>query len=253
MHEYLQLDPHYDIYFLSDPHGQYALLQDVLKEVGFRYPLDGEVRDRLFILGDMIDRGPESMALLKAVQDCPAIYAIQGNHEQMALNAMEDNADRSLWIMNGGRWHQDVAIADVRKMLDFAAGLPLCYTLQINGHRIGLVHAAVPAPYDWQHFIQCCNEQTLSKEEQHHSVWDRAIFTHDEHSVVAHIDAVLMGHNIVSGLKPKVSGNRVYIDGAMSMGDRGLLLKYRRGGEVLGLFQAYSFLREQSSDGLLWI
>ncbi|WP_311567994.1 metallophosphoesterase [Photobacterium arenosum] len=253
MNEYLQLDPHYDIYFLSDPHGQNALLQDVLKEVGFRYPLDGEIRDQLFILGDMIDRGPDSMALLKTVQDCPAMYAIQGNHEQMAFNALEDNADRSLWIMNGGRWHEDVAIAEVRKMLNFAASLPLCYTLQINGHRIGLVHAAVPAPYDWQQFTQCCNEHTLSKEDQHFAVWDRAVFTQDEHSVVSHIDAVLMGHNIVSGLKPKVSGNRVYIDGAMSMGDRGLLLKYRRGGEVLGLFQVFSFLREQATDSLVWV
>ncbi|MBD8512138.1 metallophosphoesterase [Photobacterium sp. CAU 1568] len=253
MNEYLQLDPHYDIYFLSDPHGQNALLQDVLKEVGFRYPLDGEIRDRLFILGDMIDRGPDSMALLKTVQDCPAMYAIQGNHEQMAFNALENNADRSLWIMNGGRWHEDVAIAEVRKMLNFAASLPLCYTLQINGHRIGLVHAAVPAPYDWQQFTQCCNEHTLSKEDQHFAVWDRDVFTQDEHSVVSHIDAVLMGHNIVSGLKPKVSGNRVYIDGAMSMGDRGLLLKYRRGGEVLGLFQVFSFLREQATDSLVWV
>ncbi|GAB6260191.1 metallophosphoesterase [Photobacterium sp. 53610] len=253
MHEYLQLDTHDDIYFLSDPHGQFGLMQDVLDKVGFRFPENGKVRDRLFILGDLIDRGPDSLRLLQTVQQNPAFYAIQGNHEQMAMQAIHEGSDKALWLMNGGRWHEDCDQETLSEMLTFAASLPLCYTLQINGHQIGLVHAGVPEPYDWQAFTRQCDAGCLTHEDLTYALWDRKAFSHDPDTNIAHIDAVLMGHNIVSGLKPKVCGNRVYIDGAMSMGDRGMLLRYRRGGEVLELFQEFAFLREKDSEHLVWI
>ncbi|MDO6706521.1 metallophosphoesterase [Photobacterium sp. 1_MG-2023] len=253
MHEYLQLDIQYDIYFLSDPHGQYQLMLDVLEKIGFRYPHNGQVRDRLFILGDLIDRGPDSMAILAFVQNNPAVYAIQGNHEHMACRAFRNPDHQALWLMNGGRWHEHCDPEALQASLRFAQALPVCYTLQINGHQIGLIHAAVPSPFDWQYFTHCCDEGLLSDEALTDAIWDREAFLHDPEMAIAHIDAVVMGHNIVTGLKPKVCGNRIYIDGAMSMGDRGMILKYRRGGEVLGLFQEYAFLREKDSDQLVWI
>ncbi|MFD2437195.1 metallophosphoesterase [Modicisalibacter luteus] len=46
-------------YLVGDLHGQYALLQTMLSRVGF-----DQDKDRLFCVGDLVDRGPDSLACL---------------------------------------------------------------------------------------------------------------------------------------------------------------------------------------------
>lgn len=67
-------------YICSDVHGHFSLLQDKLDQAGF----DPYV-DRLFSLGDLIDRGPECEEVLTWLQ-YDWFYAIQGNHERMLIN-----------------------------------------------------------------------------------------------------------------------------------------------------------------------
>ncbi|MDZ7714829.1 MAG: metallophosphoesterase family protein [Balneolaceae bacterium] len=65
-----------------------------------------EYKDRQFVfVGDYIDRGPNSKAvvdLLLAFRKEYDCVFLRGNHEQMMLDAYEEN-DPSLWMMNGGR------------------------------------------------------------------------------------------------------------------------------------------------------
>ncbi len=49
------------VYFVSDIHGEYALFRALLKTIGF------SAADELYICGDMIDKGPRSVALLKFI------------------------------------------------------------------------------------------------------------------------------------------------------------------------------------------
>lgn len=65
-----------------------------------------EYKDRQFVfVGDYIDRGPDSKAvvdsLLQFRQEYNCVF-LRGNHEQMMLDAYKEN-DASLWMMNGGR------------------------------------------------------------------------------------------------------------------------------------------------------
>jgi serine/threonine protein phosphatase 1 len=61
--------------------------------------------DHLILLGDFVDRGPESAGVIKRIlrllQD-HQVTAIMGNHEQMMLAARTSHERFSDWLQNGG-------------------------------------------------------------------------------------------------------------------------------------------------------
>jgi hypothetical protein len=71
-------------FVVGDIHGCYSLLDDGLRAVGFDPGCD-----RLFALGDLIDRGPESDLTARFLRR-PGIHSILGNHEAIVLDLYED-------------------------------------------------------------------------------------------------------------------------------------------------------------------
>jgi serine/threonine protein phosphatase 1 len=65
-------------------------------------------RDLLISVGDVIDRGPQSLRCLQLLEQ-HWVRAVRGNHEQMAMDALASQ-QMSLWLMNGGDWF--IALAD---------------------------------------------------------------------------------------------------------------------------------------------
>lgn len=65
-------------------------------------------RDLLISVGDVIDRGPQSLRCLQLLEQ-HWVRAVRGNHEQMAMDALASR-QMSLWLMNGGDWF--IALAD---------------------------------------------------------------------------------------------------------------------------------------------
>lgn len=64
---------------VGDIHGCFTKLQAALDAVGFDRTVD-----RLFSVGDLVDRGPESDQVLNWLGQ-PWFHAVMGNHEQMAV------------------------------------------------------------------------------------------------------------------------------------------------------------------------
>lgn len=59
----------------------------------------------LVFLGDYIDRGPESKEVIErllALRQARECVFLRGNHEQMALDALDDFEERQNWFCNGG-------------------------------------------------------------------------------------------------------------------------------------------------------
>lgn len=87
------------LYLMSDYHGEYNMFIKMLKLINFCDT------DKLIILGDVIDRGPDSIMLLQYVMGQPNIELLLGNHEEMMMlsvcfgNMMMYNC----WLNNGGR------------------------------------------------------------------------------------------------------------------------------------------------------
>ncbi len=63
--------------------------------------------DELFLLGDFVDRGPDSKGVVDFVMEMQAsgvqVVCLRGNHEQMMLDALEKGgSDMLMWLRNGG-------------------------------------------------------------------------------------------------------------------------------------------------------
>ena len=91
---------------MGDVHGQYSKMQKALALADY-----DPARDRLVLLGDYIDRGPESWRVVEAVLGLVAqgAVALYGNHEDMMLRALANRnrgrlsaADVEQWYANGG-------------------------------------------------------------------------------------------------------------------------------------------------------
>lgn len=69
-------------YVLSDVHGQYNAYKKILEKIHFTN------QDFLYVLGDVIDRGPEGIRLIRDIMRRENAELLLGNHECMLLNAL---------------------------------------------------------------------------------------------------------------------------------------------------------------------
>ena len=67
------------LYFVSDVHGEYDLFQALLRKINFC------ASDQMVIVGDIVDKGPESIRLAQFVFSQPNISCLMGNHEYAFL------------------------------------------------------------------------------------------------------------------------------------------------------------------------
>ena len=72
-------------FVVGDVHGEFDTLEAMLASVGF---LPG--CDRLFALGDLIDRGPRSVDAVAWMERGRIALSVRGNHEQMLLERMQE-------------------------------------------------------------------------------------------------------------------------------------------------------------------
>lgn len=84
---------------IGDIHGCLAQFETLLQSVA------PTASDQLILLGDYVDRGPESAGVLKRLLQLAytvRLTALQGNHEQMMLSARGSQDHLSDWVRNGG-------------------------------------------------------------------------------------------------------------------------------------------------------
>ena len=131
------------VWVVSDIHGCYQWLMDELKRRHFN-----PYEDLLISVGDLIDRGPDSVKTLQLINE-KWFRAVRGNHEQMAMDSL-DNNDSALWAMNGGVWFTRL---DREQQALARTLLNACHIIEItcaNGLNV-IAHADYPAAeYRWQ-------------------------------------------------------------------------------------------------------
>ena len=111
---------------VGDLHGHRSLFEQELDELGFDPSCD-----RVISVGDLIDRGPESLATLSLIEE-PWFYAVLGNHELMLLNFLHCYGSRvhsrKSFPIGGGEWINE-AIAKSRttvaRLVEGLASLPV--------------------------------------------------------------------------------------------------------------------------------
>ena len=87
-------------YVMTDLHGCLKTFEHLISRVGF------SKNDRLYLLGDLIDRGPDSKGVIDFVWKLKSegydIECIRGNHDQLMLNAYHSMESQRNWLFNGG-------------------------------------------------------------------------------------------------------------------------------------------------------
>ncbi len=139
-------------YIMSDIHGNSERFDSVMKQILLK------PEDRLYVLGDVIDRYPDGIRILRQLMAMPNVQMLLGNHEFMMLNALYYNADCPLdwwgqnkylrvWYSNGGDITHSY-IKHIRKTLrlelfKFLHALPLNYDITVNGEHFLLIHGGI--------------------------------------------------------------------------------------------------------------
>ncbi|MDE8652300.1 metallophosphoesterase family protein [Novosphingobium album (ex Liu et al. 2023)] len=97
------------IYAIGDIHGRYDLLRQLLRQIEHHERGLGTTKKlHLVLLGDVIDRGPESAAILRFLRDWAkntrGQFVLLGNHEEIMLR-VHAGETRLLdpWLRMGGR------------------------------------------------------------------------------------------------------------------------------------------------------
>jgi serine/threonine protein phosphatase 1 len=107
-------------------HGHRWLLERELEQLGFNPSCD-----RVLSVGDLINRGPASLATLSLITE-PWFYAVLGNHELMLLNFLGYYGSRihskKSFPAAGGEWINEAVAKDrkaVARLADRIASLPV--------------------------------------------------------------------------------------------------------------------------------
>ena len=97
------LDEGGNVWAIGDVHGYADTLLALLDSLKL------SSRDRVVLLGDLVDRGPRSCEVIQIARENPQIFSVLGNHEEMMLNSFDvDNietmtAQQTNWFYVGGR------------------------------------------------------------------------------------------------------------------------------------------------------
>lgn len=191
-------------FVVGDIHGAYAMLEQGMRKVRFNPRLD-----RMFSVGDLIDRGPQSLRAL-AFLSKPWFHAVRGNHdhdfEQLPTERLRQLAAAD-W--NGLGWAARLDDASIGRLKERLRVLPVAMEIETARGSVGLVHGDVPRGMGWGQFwsgVESGDEACLSA-----ALWGRERVQLGDESGVAGIGRVFVGHT-VQWAGPKKLGNVYAID-----------------------------------------
>ncbi|WP_239004676.1 metallophosphoesterase family protein [Paenibacillus tepidiphilus] len=217
---------------ISDIHGCHRELNALLAKADY-----SPSRDRLVLMGDYVDRGPDSRAVVEqvmALHEQHGAVVLKGNHDQMACDALNSEDDDKLdthWLTNGGYqtlmsycgqqfFVQEAGWTEYKRAkaylkeefgdhFDFLNRLPVYY----ESEQHLFVHAGIdPAVTDWR------------TQRPYDFIWIREAF--HKHPVVTTDKTVVFGHTPTLGLHQREEiwysplGDKIGIDGACAYGHR---------------------------------
>lgn len=147
-------------YVISDIHGDYEKFKNLLAQIDFR------AEDILYILGDVVDFGKDSMELIADLSVRVNVYCIAGEHDFLAARMLsgfskmlesgaspdpEFVSEMTAWVQNGGQATLEAfraLDAEAREgVLEYLEDMTLFEELEIKGKQYILVHAGI-ADYD---------------------------------------------------------------------------------------------------------
>lgn len=218
---------------VGDIHGCFTKLGQALRAVGFN-PDRG---DRLFSVGDLVDRGPESIAAVDFIAN-DFVYCVAGNHEKMAAQWVDGDLDFGMYAANGGSWMMALDRETQREVAVALGALPLAIELETDAGLVGIVHAECPFD-DWNAFTAKLEAPDVPEQYREQVIacaqWSRNRIESNFEGVVDGVRAVVVGHTPMRQMTSL--GNTIFIDtmgwrpeGAFTILDAATLQPVRKSG-----------------------
>ena len=206
------------IYVLSDLHGHYDKYTAMLQKIALK------PTDTLYVLGDVLDRGPDGFKILLDMMLRPNVVPLLGNHEFFAAVCLpwllEEITDESItrledshmgalseWIANGGNTSlaelAKLSRAEREELLDYIRDMDLYVEVEAGGRSFVLTHAGL------NHFLP---DKPLDKYELEDFVFGRQIdmnasYYPDRTLVYGHTPTLLIPGNLRPGYIYQGSGH----------------------------------------------
>ncbi len=199
-------------YVVGDIHGAYNSFMEILNLIQLKDT------DTLYVLGDIVDRGPHPIKVLLKLMEMPNAICIVGNHELMALDGLRflntqittesvESIDANLlgnlidWQRNGS----ETTIEEFKQLdqemrhevLDFIMDFSMYEELTVNGQKYLLVHAGL-GDYSPEKRIEDYSLKNL--------VWDRA----DYNTQYYEDTIVVTGHTPTQFIEGNPNPGRIY-------------------------------------------
>lgn len=147
-------------YVISDIHGNYQKFKELLEQISF------SDADTLYLLGDLVDYGDESMELIEDVSVRLNVYSVAGEHDFLAVRMLkgfskmlengatpdeEYVAQMTEWVREGGQATLEgfrALDAERREgVIEYLEEMTLFEEVEIKGENYLLLHAGI-AQYD---------------------------------------------------------------------------------------------------------
>ncbi len=224
------------VYAVSDLHGQHDVFLKGLERIDFND------NDELYVIGDVIDRGPDGIHILMHIKEKRNMHLILGNHEVMMLGSVDPNGSEDIngqysliWLLaNGGEVTYDryVEISEKERQ-SLLMWMNRCYvikTIELGERKICLTHS----------YYREDLENKMYYEADHGTVWDvvwTSIFRKDDpdtygpdiyknydyefvtgHVPVQKVRMIYDNSNDYNNLMMYRHGNLVDIDGGCALG-----------------------------------
>lgn len=211
----------------GDIHGAFAEVRAAMKAANFQHAID-----RLFVVGDLIDRGADS-AQVDEFLALPGVYAVAGNHDRDFTTVDADTIRMLANInFNGLRWAKDLSDQKIHQIQASLAKLPIAMEVETQRGRVGLVHADVPLGMSWQEFVQRVerdDEHTIAVALGQSDEHSRERIQRNNQDGVPGIGRVFVGHTIQWGGARRygnvyaIDTGAVFSDDARPIGKEGVV------------------------------
>ncbi len=183
VHKTLEVNEFGRDFVVGDLHGSLNLLNMFMEFTNFN-----RETDRMISVGDLVDRGPDSLGCLKLLEE-DWFFATYGNHEDLMVAHLTGNrALGNWWFPNGGDWWNNIDLTERKNLSDDFVPklqeLPLVLTVrQKGGKRFHILHAELMSDvpltdedFDIEGMLDNpCTEQSSDGDAV---IWARGFFGH---------------------------------------------------------------------------
>lgn len=196
------------IYAMSDLHGCYDKYTNMLKKINF------SDNDTLYILGDIVDRGPDGIKIWQDIIKRKNVTALRGNHDFLAYHLLKILSKSSLfdvlgsgqddgfvekyrsWIFDGGspteQGFNELDEAEQKKILLFMSYMPIYEEVEVNGNKFFLSHT-VPNKERMQEFEKLLWQEFIIGEPEYEKEYFPDKFIVTGHTPTGFIDTKYKG------------------------------------------------------------